>query len=286
LKLTIRPPKPDGCTFPKVGLYRLGKTRHRSRRTRHALQKAPNAITATPTRLFEIREITIATRAAGRQRAAGDRQQQTNPRMSNTTFDTIVLGVGAMGSAACFHLAQRGMRVLGLEQFSIPHSRGSHHGDSRMIRLCYYEHTDYVPLLRRAYQLWQELENHSGQRLLHMTGGIYMGDPNSEFIAGTLRAAKHHQLDHDQLSRDDLRKRFPQFHVPDSYIGVWEPNAGFLLPEKVVAAHASLALRHGAELHGHEPALEWSADDRSHREEHLQCKAPHYLWRRVERAGH
>ncbi len=179
-----------------------------------------------------------------------------------TTFDTIVLGVGSMGSAACFHLARRGVKVLGIEQFGIPHSLGSHHGDSRMIRLCYYEHPDYVPLLQRAYQLWDELENHSAQRLLHMTGGIYIGPPSSEFIAGTIQAATAHKLDHQRLSRDDLRKRFPQFRVPDDFIGVWEPNAGFLLPEKVVAAHATLAMRHVAELHGHEPALEWSADSR------------------------
>jgi len=178
------------------------------------------------------------------------------------TFDTIVLGVGSMGSAACFHLARRGVKVLGLEQFGIPHTLGSHHGDSRMIRLCYYEHPDYVPLLHRAYELWNELENHSAQRLLHMTGGIYMGPPDGEFIAATLRAASEHRLDHERLTRDDLRKRFPQFQVPDHFAGVWEPNAGFLLPEKVIAAHASLAMQHGAELHGCEPVLDWSADSR------------------------
>src|SRR3954467_11045521 len=103
-------------------------------------------------------------------------------------FEVIVIGVGAMGSSACYHLAQRGVKVLGLEQFGIPHSLGSSHGESRMIRLCYYEHPDYVPLLRRAYELWHELESDSGQKLLHMTGGIYMGPPQSEFISGTLRA--------------------------------------------------------------------------------------------------
>lgn len=176
------------------------------------------------------------------------------------TFDTIVLGVGSMGSSACFHLARRGVSVLGLEQFGIPHSLGSHHGDTRMIRLCYYEHSDYVPLLHRAYELWQELENHSGQRLLHMTGGIYMGPPTSEFVTGTVSAAKQHGLEHELVSRDDIRKRFPQFRVPEDFVGVWEPNAGFLLPEKVVAAHAILAMRHGAELHGHEPAIDWKSD--------------------------
>jgi sarcosine oxidase len=167
-----------------------------------------------------------------------------------------------MGSAACFHLARRGQRVLGLEQFGIPHALGSHHGDTRIIRICYYEHPDYVPLLRRAYELWQELERESGQRLLHITGGIYMGHPACEFVAGALRAAAEHGLEHERVSHDDLRKRFPQFRLPQEYVGVWEPSAGFLLPEKCITAHANLALRHGAELHGHEPALEWQADRR------------------------
>jgi sarcosine oxidase len=178
------------------------------------------------------------------------------------TFDVIVLGVGTMGSAACAHLARRGVRVLGLEQFGISHTIGSHHGDSRIIRLCYYEHPDYVPLLHRAYELWRDLENHSAQRLMHLTGGIYMGRPNGEFITGTLRAARQHKLDHDVLTHSDLRTRFPQFQLPHDYVGVWEPNAGFLLPEKCVSAHAVLALRGGAELHGHEPVVEWSADKR------------------------
>jgi len=180
--------------------------------------------------------------------------------MAQRAFDVIVLGVGAMGSSACFHLARRGVSVLGLEQFGIPHAFGSHHGDSRIIRLCYYEHADYVPLLRRAYELWHELENHSAQRLLHMTGGIYMGAPQSEFVAGAIRAARAHGLEHDALDARALQQRFPQFRLPGEYAGVWEPNAGFLLPEKCVAAYASLAMRHGAEIHGCERVIDWRED--------------------------
>lgn len=177
-------------------------------------------------------------------------------------YDLIVCGVGAMGSAACYHLVKRGARVLGLEQFGIPHSLGSSHGESRMIRLCYYEHPDYVPLLRRAYELWDQLERESRQKLLHMTGGIYMGPapPRSEFIGGALRAAQQHGLAHEMLDRAQLRQRFPQFHLPDDHVGLFEPNAGFLLPERVVAAHAQLALAHGAVLHGHEPVLDWQSE--------------------------
>ena len=176
-------------------------------------------------------------------------------------YDVIVVGVGAMGSSACYHLAKRGVRVLGLEQFDIPHARGSSHGQSRMIRMAYYEHPDYVPLLRRAYALWDEIERETGQKLLHVTGGIYMGPPEGEVVAGSLQSARRHGLAHELLDHDDLRRRYPQFRVPESWQGLYENRAGFLLPERTVAAYAEAALRRGAELHGHEAVVEWRATD-------------------------
>jgi sarcosine oxidase len=175
----------------------------------------------------------------------------------NNRFDAIVVGCGAMGSAACMHLARRGAKVLGLEQFDIPHALGSSHGYSRMIRMAYYEHPDYVPLLRRAYQLWDELEKSSGQRLLHLTGGIYMGPPEGEVVSGALKAARMHSLPHELLDCAAIAKRFPQFSLPEHFQGVWEPQAGFLLPEKVIAVHCEQALRAGAGLHGREKVLQW-----------------------------
>src|SRR5437764_4732622 len=109
-------------------------------------------------------------------------------------YDVIVVGLGAMGSAACWRLAQRGARVLGLEQFDIPHSFGSYHGHTRAIRLAYFEHPDYVPLLRVAYRMWRELEAASGQSLLHITGGLYIGVPSSEFVSHAASTAQVHGL--------------------------------------------------------------------------------------------
>lgn len=175
-------------------------------------------------------------------------------------WDVIVVGVGAMGSSACWHLARRGVRVLGIDRFSIPNAMGSSHGDSRMIRLCYYEHPDYVPLLHRAYELWRETEQISKRKLLHVTGGLYMGPADtarSDFVTGALQAARQHQLPHEVLDRASIASRYPQFHVPDDFIALYEPNAGFLVPEHVVATHAELALRHGAELRAHEPLQHW-----------------------------
>src|SRR5262249_40882896 len=151
---------------------------------------------------------------------------------------------------ACHHLARRGVKVLGIEQFDIPHNLGSSHGMSRMIRLAYYEHPDYVPLLRRAYELWDELEKQTGQRLLHITGGLYMGEPGSELVAGSTAAAKQHRLEHELLTSEQIASRCPQFKVPANYCGVYESRAGFLLPEKVIAAYARSAMESGAEIHG------------------------------------
>jgi sarcosine oxidase len=177
-------------------------------------------------------------------------------------FDVIVVGVGAMGSSACFELARRGVRVLGIERFDIPHALGSSHGQSRMIRMAYYEHPDYVPLLRRAYERWHELEQISGQKLLYLTGGVYIGPETGELVGGSLRSAREHGLSHELLDTAELRRRYPQFQVPQDWVALHEPNAGFLLPERVIATYAAAALRVGAQLHGRERVMEWKADER------------------------
>jgi sarcosine oxidase len=164
----------------------------------------------------------------------------------------IVVGVGAMGAAACDQLARRGVRVLGLEQFGLVHALGSSHGHTRMIRLAYYEHPDYVPLLRRAYALWDELEARTGERVLFRTGGIYMGPPDGEVVSGALSAARRHGLAHEALTHGELAERHPLFTLPEQFTGVWEPEAGFLLCEKAVGLFARLAMEGGATIHGHE----------------------------------
>ncbi|MBX3357270.1 MAG: N-methyl-L-tryptophan oxidase [Phycisphaeraceae bacterium] len=175
-------------------------------------------------------------------------------------YHTIIIGLGAMGSSAALHLARRGVRVLGLEQFDIPHGNGSSHGYSRMIRMAYFEHPDYVPLLRRAYELWRDLEVQAGSTLLHVTGGVYIGPGSGSLVPGSLRSAQNHGLAHEVLSRRQLAQRYPQFEVPSSYEAVYEEAAGLLVPEAVVAAQAGLALQYGAELKAHEPVMGWEAD--------------------------
>lgn len=180
-------------------------------------------------------------------------------------FDVIIIGLGAMGSAAAAHLAARGKRVLGIEQFELGHSRGSSHGQTRMIRMCYYEHPDYVPLLKRSYELWRQLERDSSSALLTVTGGVYMGPPDSEAVLGAARAAADHHLPYEMPSRAELADRFPLFRVPADHIALFEPQAGYIVPEAAIAACQRLAMRSGAWLQGHERVLSYSSDGRKAR---------------------
>ena len=129
-------------------------------------------------------------------------------------FDVIVVGVGGMGSAACWHLARRGHRVLGLERFDIPHAMGSSHGITRIIRLPYYEDPAYVPLLRRAYALWRELEAASGERLLVITGSIDAGPEDGAVFQGALGSARLHALPHEVLTGAEVERPLPRLPAP------------------------------------------------------------------------
>ncbi|MPZ37808.1 MAG: N-methyl-L-tryptophan oxidase [Rhizobiales bacterium] len=163
-------------------------------------------------------------------------------------YDVVVCGLGIMGSAALHHLARRGCRVLGLERFAEGHDRGSSHGESRIIRLAYFEHPSYVPLVRRSYELWRELEHEAGRRLLHVTGIAEIGPPDGTLVAGTLAAARLHDIPHDVLTASALMQRYPAFWLPPHFVGVVQPDGGFLKAEASVQALLALARKHGAEI--------------------------------------
>ncbi len=174
-------------------------------------------------------------------------------------FDCIVLGLGGMGSAAAFHLAKRGRRVLGLEQFGMAHDRGSSHGYSRVIRQAYFEHPAYVPLLLRAYELWRELESESALELLTVTGGLMIGPPDSPVFLGSQASARQHGLPHEILDAKEIRRRFPAFTPSREIVALYERAAGIVRPEAAVRAHLNCAVTHGAELHFDEPVISWRA---------------------------
>jgi sarcosine oxidase len=175
------------------------------------------------------------------------------------SFDAIILGLGAMGSAAAQQLAHRGRRVLGIDQFTPPHDKGSSHGGSRIIRQAYFEGPDYIPLVLRAYELWHELERESGTQLIHTTGGLVLGRRDGELVSRTIAAAGRHNIATDVLEPADLARRFPAFNPHPEDLGVFERLAGYLIPEDCIRAQLKSASQAGAELHFEEEVLSWSA---------------------------
>ena len=178
--------------------------------------------------------------------------------MPSQVFDIIVVGVGGMGSAACWQLAKRGRRVLGLERFDIPHARGSSHGLTRIIRLAYHESPAYVPLVQRAMTLWREAGEAFGEPLLFTTGSLDAGPGGGDFFAGSLAACRAHGLRHEILTAAEVNRRFPGFRLPADHRGLFQPDGGFVASERAIIAHVTLAQAAGAEIHAHERVLDWS----------------------------
>lgn len=177
------------------------------------------------------------------------------------TYDVIVIGVGGMGSAAIYHLAKRKVRVLGLEQFDIPHDFGSSHGVNRIIRLAYYEGAGYVPLLRRAYELWRHLELVARERLLMITGSIDAGTANSRIVTGSIESCQKNNLTFELLSSPELAKRHPGYQLPPDMLGIYQPDGGFLLSERCIVAHVEAAQALGAAVRAREQVLGWDLED-------------------------
>ena len=170
-------------------------------------------------------------------------------------YDVVVCGVGTMGSAALYHLARRGCRVLGIERFGVANDRGSMHGETRIIRLVYHEHAGYVPLVRRAYELWQELDS----TLVHTVGLLDIGTADSWLIAGGMQSCRDHRLDYEVLDAAELRARFPQHAAPPDHVGLFQPDGGYLEAERGVRAHTRAAVAAGAELRTGERVLGWAS---------------------------
>ena len=168
-----------------------------------------------------------------------------------TTYDTAVIGLGAMGSATLYHLAKRGKRAIGFDQFEPGHDKGSSHGESRIIRLSYYEDLSYVPLLHRAYDAWRAFETtdgHEAGSLLTITGILEAGHPGSQAVANSLKAARHHGLPYTELDAAEIGKRFPAFRLPSDWHGQFQPDGGYLRPELAIRRYVSASGRRGADV--------------------------------------
>jgi sarcosine oxidase len=166
-------------------------------------------------------------------------------------YDVIVVGLGVTGLAALAELARRGVRALGIERHAVGHDLGSSHGETRMIRIGYFEHPSYVPLLRRTYALWRALDTVANTRLLHITGIAEMGLPDSDIVAGTLAASRLHGLPHEVLDAAEAMRRFPAFRLPQDFVCVVQPDGGFVAAEAAMTTLAAQTRTHGAEILSH-----------------------------------
>jgi sarcosine oxidase len=182
---------------------------------------------------------------------------------SATSADVIVLGLGGMGSATAAHLARRGASVIGFDAFEPGHANGSSHGETRIIRKAYFESPDYVPMLERAYELWHDLEAESGEKLVTVNGALNIGSAESGFVTGATRSAREFGLNVEELNSHDVSERFPGFQLPEGIVALFDPEGGFLRPERCTAAHLAMARRHGATLRFSTPVIEWGADGSS-----------------------
>jgi sarcosine oxidase len=184
-------------------------------------------------------------------------------------YETIVLGLGAMGAATAYQLARRGNRVLGIDRYSPPHVHGSTHGDTRITRLGIGEGAQYTPLAMRSHEIWRALERETGSVLLTTHGGLVLSSKakssrshSEAFFANTVAAAEQYEIPHEIMDAGEIRRRFPPFIVADDEIGYFEPSAGFVRPEACVAVQLELARQHGAELHCGERVAAFDASDR------------------------
>jgi sarcosine oxidase len=179
------------------------------------------------------------------------------------SYDAIVIGAGGVGSAALYHLAKRGAKVLGLDRFPPGHDHGSSHGRTRVIRQAYFEYPNYVPLLLRAYELWQELSERRGQQLYHEIGLLEIGPPDGHVVPGVLKAAQLHNLTVDHLTRQQAQRCFPAFRIPDGWEAAFESRAGYLDVENCVLAHLNEAQKLGTELRTGVEVQRWHAQGSS-----------------------
>ncbi|MEB8346393.1 N-methyl-L-tryptophan oxidase [Flavobacteriaceae bacterium KMM 6898] len=178
--------------------------------------------------------------------------------MSNKHYDVIVVGVGSMGAPTCYNLAIRGAKVLGLEQFGIVHENGSHAGQSRMVRKAYFENPDYVPLLDTAYTLWTDLEDITGHKLFHKTGLFYTGPKHNELLEGVKLSAQKYNITINNLTERECLQQFPSFKLIENYEYLFEPDAGYVIPEQIIRLYTELAKSKGATILENQLVETWS----------------------------
>lgn len=173
------------------------------------------------------------------------------------SYDVIVVGVGGMGSAAVYHLAKRGVDVLGIERYDIPHTHGSSHGESRLLRLPQTKGHEYVPLVQRARELWLDLEDEASEEIFVQTGTIGIGPAGSDKITDGTSSCDAYGIEYELLSSEEVSERFPAYDIPDDHQGIYQSDGGFVASEKGIISHVRQAQSHGGTVHARERVRDW-----------------------------
>jgi sarcosine oxidase len=179
-----------------------------------------------------------------------------------TDFDVGIIGLGAMGAASAHAFARRGARVIAFDRLTPPHPEGSSHGYTRIIREAYYEHPLYVPLVRRAFELWEELQRDWNARIFLQTGGLMVGPSHGPLVLGACQSALAHGIAHEMLDAREIAKRFPAYSPRRDWVGLYEQRAGMLFPERCLEAQMTLARQRGAVLRTGDRVESWRPSSR------------------------
>jgi len=186
------------------------------------------------------------------------------------SYQSIVIGLGAMGSASVYQLVQSGQDVLGIDQYDPPHTKGSSHGQTRLTRLAVGEGESYVPLVRRSHEIWKHLEQETNKSHLHECGGLLISSEAQtgvnhvkNLFTNTVSLAKKHGIEHETLTAEEIRARFPHFVVDDDEKGYYEYNAGYVFPDRCIHTQLDLASKHGAEIHTNEKMVDFTVGSNS-----------------------
>jgi sarcosine oxidase len=163
-------------------------------------------------------------------------------------YDVIIVGLGSMGSAACYYLSKMGVKVLGIEQYDIVHDRGSHSGQTRIIRKAYFEHPNYVPLLEKAYRNWQEIERVAGKQIYFPVGLLYLGKAHGELFTGLRLSASQYGIPLHHLEKKEILARYPHLQIPDGHAALFEEDAGFLHVDAAISSYVAAAENYGADI--------------------------------------
>ena len=186
--------------------------------------------------------------------------------MKKNIYDVIIIGLGAMGSAASYYLSKNGVKVLGLDTYEPPHKLGSSHGHTRVIREAYHEGTSYVPIVKKAYELWNELDHEIEDKLILEYGGMYLGD-DGKYLSDAKKSAKKYDIPIKEFSSKEIKEKYNILNPPNNFKGLLENRSGAVFPEKAISNFLSKSINNGSSHNYNEKVIVWEKQSKFYKVE-------------------